>query len=164
MNYSAYSSAAGNTQRINLQVASLALGLALLLSTVVGSSSRLPTLSGDGAQHVVEFTDASSLPPVQPDRPDKALIAPVPTGEASDDAALRPLRGAPSWVWDLPDADPRKLAAVEDWAVIAANDRQAGMTVAEWSGRIIPENEYWDGLCPRWLQDPHWGGVEPANP
>jgi hypothetical protein len=79
----------------------------------------------------------------------------------SQETRLAPLRGAPTWVWSLPNDDLRKIAAIEDWSITAAADRQSGLTVMEWTGRIIPEQEYWHGLSPRWLADPEWGGTRP---
>jgi hypothetical protein len=90
---------------------------------------------------------------------DVVALGEEPAALQSQEARLIPLRGAPTWVWQLADDDARKVAAIEDWSVTAAADRQAGLTVMEWTGRIIPEQEYWHGLNPRWLSDPEWGGT-----
>jgi hypothetical protein len=95
--------------------------------------------------------------PINPGRSDDA------SGDGYSESQLVPLRGAPAWVWDLADDDPRKLAAIDDWAIVAAADREASMVVMEWAGKIMADSEFWNELCPRWLADPEWGGVGPAQ-
>jgi hypothetical protein len=62
-------------------------------------------------------------------------------------------------VWDLPNDDPRKIAAGEDWSIVAANDRHLSSVVMDWGGGIVSNAKFWNGLCPRWVDDPQWGGV-----
>jgi hypothetical protein len=159
MNLTAYGSApAATSQRTIARLAALCLGLPLALSLLLASGARfLPA-------------DASAGRSASPQAPSVLAITVefdvIATGEEpaalqSQEARLVPLRGAPTWVWQLPDDDARKIAAVDDWSVTAAADRQAGLTVMEWTGRIIPEQEFWHGLSPRWLADPEWGGTRP---
>jgi len=146
--------------RGNLKLASICLGLSLALSVVLsgGRQASLPSQVAAGISLPLVPAAVSSLP----QHPAVAVAEAAPVQPAAlADASLLPLRGAPAWVWDLPAADPRRVAADKDWDVVAAADRRAGLIVLDWTGRVIPEEEYWNGLCQRWIDDPQWGGVQP---
>jgi hypothetical protein len=149
--------------RGNLQLALICLGLSLALSVVLsgGRQASLPSQVAAGISLPLVPAAVSSLP----QHPAVAVAEAAPSEEPADlqpaESRLLPLRGAPAWVWDLPAADPRRVAADKDWDVVAAADRRAGLIVLDWTGRVIPEEEYWNGLCQRWIDDPQWGGVQP---
>jgi hypothetical protein len=159
MSLTAYGSAPAATPgRTIAQLAALCLGLSL---------ASLLLLAG-GARFLPADASAGRSANLEPPRLLSVLVEfdVVVYGEElselrSQEARVVPLRGAPAWVWQLPNDDARKIVAIEDWSVTAAADRQAGITVMEWTGRIIPEQEYWHGLNPRWLADPEWGGTRP---
>jgi hypothetical protein len=159
MNLTAYGSAPAATPgRTIAQLAALCLGLSLASSLLLAGGARF--LPADASAGRTANLQAARVLSVVIEF-DVFVYGEDSSALQSQEAQLIPLRGAPTWVWSLTNDDPRKIAAIEDWSVTAAADRQASLTVMEWTGRIIPEQEYWHGLNPRWIADPEWGGTRP---
>lgn len=168
MDYAAHTKAISrDSQTIGLHVVALwtavALAVSLLLGGAPGYWDGVHSVMPPGSEDGLRFPTPPGFNP-----PEAELAVPVdleideePTSAQPLADRNSPLRGAPAWVWDLPDDDPRKIAAGADWDVVADVNRQSGMAIMEWAGKIIPDSEYWNGLCPRWTNDPEWGGVGP---
>ena len=166
MNVSANSSTvSANAPRINPLLATLCAGLSLAVASILGSGGA-PIEFSEGPESAPAQASASSavaLQPVSPtsatlptaaqDRATEAFSGEEPSALWAAEARLVPLRGAPTWVWALPNDDARKIAASHDWDTVAAADRQAGLVVLAWAMKVIPEQEYWNGLCDRWISD-----------
>ena len=174
MNSSAHISAVSiDVQGFNHYVAALCLGLSVAIAMVLGSGGAHVEWSGVRIFAVVETVAISHVEPQLP-RPasissvsyyHESHAAEVISGEdvtalQAQEARMVPLRGAPGWVWALPDDDVRKIQAGHDWDIVASADRAAGRVVLAWAMKVIPEEEYWSGICQRWIDDPEWGGIE----